>query len=259
MSNLMPCKDCNQPVSKSAKTCPHCGVKLRSGFFGKLFKGILYFFLFIFASLLAIGFLGSTTDTNVEKASAVKINAKSADAVSDDEVLKIMFDGMNEHLDAFNVNEYLDDAPQILEAATFFAEAGEIWGDATTSGKFSTSELEQYRTKLVKNQVANLPKLRDAYGPAMRQRLWEGDVSVRTIGPGYRTIAFVGGIFAANRNIKKIQDEAYTQLNILRFSKSTYKWYAESDEITYYELKFLSDTDIAKKNIIGNLEKIEVD
>ena len=44
MSKLVNCKTCEKEVSKSAKKCPHCGAKLKMGFFMKL---IILFFGFI--------------------------------------------------------------------------------------------------------------------------------------------------------------------------------------------------------------------
>lgn len=47
MSNMKPCKICNKEVAKSAKTCPHCGAKLRMGFFKKAFLGIVGFIVIV--------------------------------------------------------------------------------------------------------------------------------------------------------------------------------------------------------------------
>jgi uncharacterized protein YpmS len=41
------CKECGKEVSKKAKKCPHCGVKLKSGFIAKLFMLSFLFFVFI--------------------------------------------------------------------------------------------------------------------------------------------------------------------------------------------------------------------
>jgi hypothetical protein len=40
MSKLKACKACSKEVSKSAKTCPHCGQKLKMGFFKKALLGV---------------------------------------------------------------------------------------------------------------------------------------------------------------------------------------------------------------------------
>jgi hypothetical protein len=68
-----------------------------------------------------------------------------------------------------------------------------------------TPEQEQVRQELLqtlsRNQVAVFPVVRDAYGPLLRQRLWEHDGHASTIGAGYRRIEIVNALFAANRNI----------------------------------------------------------
>ena len=40
MAKLKPCKTCGKDVAKSAKKCPHCGQKLKMGFFMKALIGI---------------------------------------------------------------------------------------------------------------------------------------------------------------------------------------------------------------------------
>ena len=57
MSKLKDCSTCGKEVAKSAKMCPHCGKKLKMGFFGQL--GVL---LGVF--LVAGMFLGETPNTN---------------------------------------------------------------------------------------------------------------------------------------------------------------------------------------------------
>lgn len=51
MPKLMPCKTCGGDVSSAAKTCPHCGQKLKSNFFVKVIKtvGVILFLIFIIA------------------------------------------------------------------------------------------------------------------------------------------------------------------------------------------------------------------
>jgi hypothetical protein len=41
------CKTCSKEVAKSAKVCPHCGAKLKMGFFKKAFLGIVGFIVLI--------------------------------------------------------------------------------------------------------------------------------------------------------------------------------------------------------------------
>ncbi|MBL4749295.1 MAG: hypothetical protein JKX71_01700 [Amylibacter sp.] len=105
---------------------------------------------------------------------------------------------------------------------------------------------KKFRQILVKKQVYLLPKLRDAYGPAMRAQLWEADGSAKTIGAGYRTVEFVSAAFAANANIKKIHTDIRENLMMLRFTRAQYKWYKGASEFSYYTLKVPKDRDIVK-------------
>lgn len=41
MSKVKNCPDCDKEVSKSAKKCPHCGKKLKTGIFVKIILGII--------------------------------------------------------------------------------------------------------------------------------------------------------------------------------------------------------------------------
>lgn len=105
---------------------------------------------------------------------------------------------------------------------------------------------QQFRELLVRKQAELLPKLRDAYGPAMRQQLWEADGSARTIGDGYRTVEFVSATFARNANIKQIHTEISENLAMLRFTRAQYKWFQQASEYTYFALEPPKDTDVVK-------------
>lgn len=105
---------------------------------------------------------------------------------------------------------------------------------------------EKFRQLLVRKQAQMLPAMRDAYGPAMRQQLWEADGSARTIGSGYRTVEFVSAAFARNANIKQIQLEIRENLMMLRFTRAQYKWIKQASEYSYYDMEVPKDSDIVK-------------
>lgn len=104
---------------------------------------------------------------------------------------------------------------------------------------------QQFRRLLVQKQTQLFPALRDAYGPAMRQQLWEADGSARTIGSGYRTVEFVSAAFARNANIQQIHLEVRENLMMLRFTRAQYKWFQQASEFSYYTLEVPQDSDIA--------------
>lgn len=100
---------------------------------------------------------------------------------------------------------------------------------------------QAFRKAIIREQKQALQVYRDAYGPAMRKVLWELDATAKTIGPGFTTVEFVAGMFAANKNIKTFQEELRETLHKLRFKKATYKWYPEQREYTAYNMNTLSD------------------
>lgn len=105
---------------------------------------------------------------------------------------------------------------------------------------------QQFRQLLIRKQTELLPTMRDAYGPAMRQQLWEADGSARTIGAGYRTVELVSAAFARNANIQQIHLEIRENLMMLRFTRAQYKWFERASEFSYYTLEVPRDSDIVK-------------
>lgn len=118
---------------------------------------------------------------------------------------------------------------------------------ATAAAEIPSAEADQAaRTKFIAKLSAMqrkvLPVLRDKYGPAMRQALWEADGKARTIGTGYRTVEFVAAAFAANRNIKSTHETMYPSLMKLRFTRAQYKWFDQASEYQYYTLEPPADS-----------------
>jgi hypothetical protein len=113
-----------------------------------------------------------------------------------------------------------------------------------------TPEQEQVRQELLqtlsRNQVAVFPVVRDAYGPLLRQRLWEHDGHASTIGAGYRRIEIVNALFAANRNIADFHETVRDTLLELRFTRVDYKWFREDREFSYYTLEPPSDGTVGR-------------
>ena len=144
-----------------------------------------------------------------------------------------------EYLKIFDVSKRKVSVGSVLRGAEQFSKWVEIV-DASDNYSLSLEEketLDKFKKKIISVQVAAFPKLRDAYGPAVREKLWEDDMSARTIGAGYRIIEFVGGTFAANRNKKAWQTEVREVLYKLRFTQSRYKWYKGDNEYTYYDME----------------------
>lgn len=119
-------------------------------------------------------------------------------------------------------------------------------GDKLDLNDEARQKRQQFRQLLVRKQAEMLPAMRDAYGPAMRQQLWEADGSARTIGVGYRTVEFVSAAFARNANIKQIHLELRENLMMLRFTRAQYKWIKQATEFSYYDMEVPKDSDIVK-------------
>ena len=82
MSNLRPCKDCGQQISKKAKACPHCGRSLTRSSWEQL-KAILGFCVIGFTGLL-IWLVASTgpSSSGPFDASGPAANPRSANPVA---------------------------------------------------------------------------------------------------------------------------------------------------------------------------------
>lgn len=80
-----------------------------------------------------------------------------------------------------------------------------------------------------------MPSLRKAFVKITKEELWESDIDVYDSNGG-KTIWFVGGQFAANRNIKKYYEGFEKILKQLGFKRACFKWIKHADEYTYYDL-----------------------
>jgi hypothetical protein len=77
MAQLKACKTCTKEVAKSAKVCPHCGAKLKMGFFKKSILGLVGFIVLI----VIISSLGGNDD-----GTATSGDAATASTTPDKEV-----------------------------------------------------------------------------------------------------------------------------------------------------------------------------
>ncbi len=100
------------------------------------------------------------------------------------------------------------------------------------------------KKKIIAVQVKHYPKMRDQLGPLMRNKMWEHDVHVKTIGKGYRRIVFTAAYFASNRNIKSMQDSISTMLHDYRFKRADYKWVKSASEWTYFSIESKKDNEL---------------
>lgn len=89
MAKLITCKTCGKEVAKSAKKCPHCGARLKMGFFQKALIGIGAFIVLIIVIVAASsgGNKPSTPSTNAPSTGTTK--PLSNTGVSSDVTIKV--------------------------------------------------------------------------------------------------------------------------------------------------------------------------
>lgn len=121
---------------------------------------------------------------------------------------------------------------------------GLIEANATKVNTHNKAALKKRINAMSEAQIKQFPRLRDSFGPAARKKLWENDISVKTVGSGYRTAKFTGHIFAANKGIKIMQEMLRERFMELRFTRVEYKWHTEADKLQYFDLKPPKDSEV---------------
>jgi hypothetical protein len=167
--------------------------------------------------------------------------------------------GQIEAVREFKAKEFTQDTASIYKAvsvldgfAKFCHEGAAL--DLSEDAKKLRAELIK---TLSKQQTIAFPILRDAYGPAMRRTLWESDGSAKTYSAGFRTVEFIAGEFAANRNIAKFQATVELSLKMLRFQQSRYRWFEKDSEYTYYSIVAPSDNEVVYWSDIGTPRPVD--
>lgn len=238
---LQKCKECGHEISKKADKCPNCGAPQKTEQYG---CGTLILVVLLggfFISLFTDNEPSSTKPSSQTSKNETSHQTKPEASNKDEYIAKLKREIAG--LDKFKVDTYLESKDFIIIGVALFS----AWAMIAEEGeKYSLNNeeitlLKQFKSKLSSVQSSAFPKLRDAYGPAARNALWEHDLSAKTFGTGFRTIEFVGGTFAANRNIKEFQTNISDVLHKLRFKQSRYKWYKEADEYTYYNINSNDD------------------
>ncbi len=145
-----------------------------------------------------------------------------------------------------SVKDFTESIDEIIIAVQLFSD----WAEIVDEGReFDlTAEQERMRqnlkTGLARKQAQVMPALRDAYGPLLRQQLWEHDGYARTIDSGFRRIEIVNPMFATNRNILAFHEKARETLLQLRFTRVDYKWFRQASEYSYFSLEPPADNSV---------------
>lgn len=152
-------------------------------------------------------------------------------------------------LTEFKASDFTSEARMIALAFGLFNEWAKVADEAPSSlSEADTAKRKQFLATLSSKQRQAFPALRDAYGPAMRKALWEADGKAKTFGKGYRTVEFISGAFAANRNIKSFHEDLHQTLMQMRFTRAQYKWLDADVEYSYYMLSPPDDSEVVVWN-----------
>lgn len=275
------CPACKKRISVEARSCPNCGHPLPAGW-GKqiaanrraLSRNVVIALLIVFVGFPTLMSIVVDDETPREPAAKVSLptskptpeeeradaERKAAEraernrrvAERQEQLKKDRHDRYVAQLKReisgfknFDVSQYTGSKSGALLVNALFTAWAKIYDDGNAV-ELTPAAIElrrELREGAIKIQIQALPKIRDAYGPMMRKLLWEQDMSAKTFGDSFRTVEFVGGAFAANRNIKAFNDSLWETFVILRFKQVRYKWYAEADEYTRYSVESPDDGD----------------
>lgn len=115
------------------------------------------------------------------------------------------------------------------------------------------SRVEKMRGALIQRQLQAFPLMRQKFGPLIARKLWVNDIEATTKGGRYSTIEFVGGRFAAHRDIEEAQTGVEAGLKRLRFNRSQYKWIPSEGEFTFYPIDSPADDALAFVSETGDV------
>jgi len=256
MAKLMECKTCGESISKKAKACPHCGhsyekKEAKSG-------------MSLFSFLILIGFIGwlivpsskstspSHTSTytpakpkvHVKPATPIKVlTAKEKEERNQKEDKKVLTNLIKEMKDfnKFNAYKTLNNVSLNDRVATMRLSGKILNLNATKYKKTNPGLYKQAKAIQLKVQVKHYPKMRDTLGPILRQKMWEHDMNIKTIGKGYNRMVLTAALFASNRGIKQTRDTIGILLSDYRFQRVDFKWFKGAQEWSYYDLKNKKD------------------
>lgn len=180
---------------------------------------------------------------NAEDAESLRQQAEKRQAAEDYvQVLQRELEGIPK----FSPRDYADTVDS-LSVALALPQAWTMIYEEGRSRELSVEQetvRQRFRKAISKRQTEILPVLRDLYGPAMRKELWEADGKARTFSAGFRTVEFISGAFAANRNIKKTHEMMHATLMMFRFTRAQYKWVDADVEYSYYTLDSPKDGEV---------------
>lgn len=108
---------------------------------------------------------------------------------------------------------------------------------------------EQLKHKVTKMQVSDFPKLRKIYAQSLHGKTWEHDVTVSVSGKGNTILQLTSYHFAANRNIKDMQEILGATPSEFRFKQVQYRSYNGADEYQYFKINAPGDGELVELSL----------
>lgn len=204
------------------------------------------------ASALAVGvFLFLAFGSDDDKSESSSSNSSSTNKT--EPVKEQTPEELNEQLkrEIASFNKPFDNTPYdgTVEAIQMEIVLFAVWADIIQKGENSSLEenvklAKELKTKVVNLQAKEFPIIRQRYGKIIANKMWEHDITIKTIGTGNTILDFTGATFATNKNIKEFQTTLYEVLTMFRFKQTRYRWYKGADEYTYYDLNAPGDKEL---------------
>lgn len=208
---------------------------------------LLFVFAFTFFSSSAFAVTANSLDES-------KVGASEAEMELDNIALAAYKKNVEQELTMApnNWDYYLDNSGDIdlekIEAVLRVIERGVLLyerGSEMVLDEESRDLRSRLKERISSKQIRIFPKLRDKYGPLLRDKLWIDDGSANTVGKGYRTIKIYHGSFALNREIQELHTELMPLLISLRFTRAEYHWVdSEYAEYVWYEMEPPKDSEL---------------
>ncbi|MBK6932475.1 MAG: hypothetical protein IPH12_17095 [Saprospirales bacterium] len=210
-------------------------------------NGCIVFFIIMAFALFFIfkNSCGKNTTDSYLSENDLTSDVKNTLVVNTDSLEKERWNELESELNEFQLRDYIDGELTPMNGVgqlQFFAERV---NKALDSGDSLLVERAiGWRSKLSKIQGHAYPQLRKAWAKTLGDKLWRDDIEIRNFGVGYDKIEFIGGTFAANRNIEAFQNELHLAFADMRFKRIQYKWYKGADEYTYFSVSSKSDSEL---------------
>lgn len=177
----------------------------------------------------------SQAQTNIEA-------TQNADTVSAEEALRKEIDFIAKEFDESKFRGSLEAAQGELALFYIWKSRIEIGlNDPNPAVQKAATELKK---AVVSLQTRDYPKLRKEYAQWLHNKTWEHDVDVAVTGKGNTILKLTGYHFAANRNIKEMQEILGVTPLEFRFKQIQYRWYSGADEYQYYDIKPPGDSEL---------------